>query len=150
MHDVDALRGLLERVRAAAGPDRLTDAHLVCHLLAPSESFVTVAPITKEIRVCVGRGSFTGADLVWADWRGRHFVTRDIDAAVALAEAVLPGASIEVTIGAPKEARRISTAFIRRGDHDLGECWEAATGPLALCAALCSALIAQVDGGQHV
>lgn len=77
-------------------------------------------------------------------------LTASIDAAAEMVSRALPDAYLEVGVGAHKDGRRISTAFIRLGDHDLGECWEAATAPLAVCAALCSALIAQAEqGGSH-
>lgn len=74
-------------------------------------------------------------------------LTASINAAVEMVSRALPDAYLEIGVGAHKEGRRISTAFVRLGDHDIGECWEAATAPLAICAALLSALIAQAEQG---
>jgi len=146
MRDVETLKGLRERLRAAKGYEPDLAAHLVCSAVAPAGSFVTIGPISETHRVCTGKNA-DGRDIIWEMWLDwcNHPPTVSTDAALCLVEQALPEASIEVTVGAHREGRRVSTAFIRLGDHDIGECWEAATGSLAVCAALCSALIAQAQ-----
>ncbi|UYW32463.1 hypothetical protein [Methylorubrum extorquens] len=147
MRDVETLKGLLERVQSAgAEHSPVLDAHAICTLIAPPEAFVSLGPISGAPRICIGKMR-DGRDKVWEpwlEWRLTH-PTVSVDAALLLTEHALPGACTEVTLNASKDGRRISTAFIRLGDHDIGECWEAATAPLAICAALLSALLAQAE-----
>lgn len=142
MPDLETLKGLRERLQTEAAWDRTLDADLAEALGHGIE--------WRSAR-------FTGDQHPVISWKAPHsyagmrepcpMFTASLDAAATLANGTLPGACTEVTMIAQREGRRIITAFMRLGDHDLGECWKAANGPMAICAALLSALITQAEQG---
>jgi len=155
-HDPDVLRGLLERVKAAKGPSQEMEAHIVCVAAAPEGSFVTYGPISGRYRVCVGQNE-RGKDLVWEGWPDWNFeeITTSIDAAVALVQHVLPGAMWAAGCMEGGPFCRLVYPTNAQDRSNLGTGWghsvsmEAeggpATVPLAICAALLTALLAQQE-----
>ncbi len=117
MSRADDLRALLARVEEATG----RDLHLEAALLRAIAPFIAGG---------------------WRDaWYGIGFApTQSIGDAVALIDAVLPGAYLDMdgTTGKANWGARI-----RVGDADLGDAWNRPTLALALIAALLSALITQ-------
>lgn len=78
-HAMTDLSELIERVRAATGPDRELDAAVLKHF---------------GFHSWIGRMSYHDAPL-WIDF-GSSEITASIDAAIALAERVLPGRALVV------------------------------------------------------
>jgi len=139
------LTALLERVRAATGADREIDAALMAQSYAQEERHIGAVmeySDGSEERV---------KDLVWVDpktdkWvsTAAHSYTASIDAALALTERVLPGWRYDIhspRFGTPFEAVLVDgdSASLRIVTA------KAPTAPLAILAALLSALIAQAQ-----
>lgn len=143
-HDTEALRGLLAKVEAATGPDQVLDAHLVCALIAPPGSFVSIGPITGKARVCVGVND-RGADVLWGQWLDwiDTPLTGSIDASWALVEQVLPDWGGRVSFGPPSVARLWHRQYSDKtpASHD------APTPALAILGSLLTAALAQ--GAHH-
>lgn len=121
------LAELLERVKAATGPDRELDGDI-------AEAF---GP------------HWNGRDLT----RGQApAVTRSIDAAMALVERMLPGWRVQLFERDPEDGGGWNARLKRRSPWDLVALDEVAplprTAPLALLAALLSALIAKPASGD--
>lgn len=144
--------GVLERLRAATGPDRELDAAIEVATFVPS-----------EWRMDCRQGSKSGTCVVtYIDHRGKRTtgtyrapsVTYSLDAALALVERVLPGWSWGVSrLDAGLVAGVVAAPVDVEPDHE--EDWgcqsaEAATGPLALCIAALQALStrAPAEGGR--
>ena len=126
------LTSLLSRVRAASGPDRELDADICAHLYGGARvSFDYNIQVRED-----PKGMLVETD---AELGSPPHITTSIDAAVALVERVLPGAN---TVGVEKNPKG-ATAYVARNYVHSGH-WmtevDAATPPLAILAALLSAL----------
>lgn len=155
MADIETLKALLERVQAA-GPEHspVLDAHIICALIAPAEAFVSLGPISGVPRICIGKMS-DGRDRVWEpwlEWRLTH-PTASIDAAVLILGRVLPRWDLEFDISGVGGLKK-GWATLRGpdlSDSDMGQFVQTdglpLPPPLAICAALLSAIIAQAEQG---
>jgi hypothetical protein len=138
----DVLEGLLERVKAASGPDRAIDGELDAALRIGLASLPEWAwanfPKWKHIsngRVCVLHDSEVHG-LNWASAR----VTASVDAALALVERLIPEHSVLMGYGQTKG----TLPWARIGIWSAPDA-TAPILPLAILSALLSALIAQVQ-----
>lgn len=141
------LRELIERVKDAPELDALTCAHLTAMFLAPPESFVTTAPISGEIRVCVGLKAFTKGDDVWADWPAwrLRWAAGTLDAAFGLVERTLTGVNFLYARGRVRAAEPPYACQLLFGTREiLGEA-EHEDGPSVVVLALLNALLAQQE-----
>lgn len=144
----DVLQALIERVQASPDLDTLTCAHLTATFLAPPGSFVSIGPINRDVRVCVGRGAFTGGDIVWTDWPAWNlrWAAGTLDAAFGLVERAMPGVSFLYGRGRTRAAEPPYACHLLFGSAEvLGEA-EADDGPAAVVLALLDALLKQADG----
>lgn len=142
---LDDLRVLADHVRGAAAITATACAHLTAMLVAPAGSFVTVAPISGKMRVCVGRKPVTGHDDVWVDWPAwqERWAIGPLDAAFALIEAGLPGANFVYGRGRTRaEEPPYGCQILFGWDEVLGEA-EHEDGPSAVVLALLAALLAR-------
>lgn len=126
------LAGLLERVKAATGPDRVLD---------------------EDLALCFGWSHEVNLEEDYECWRddagkARYLpkVTASVDAALALVERMLPGWACGFDAG-PKT----KIAFVDRhdfADRMFGARWtaEATTLPLAILAVVLTALMERFDG----
>ncbi len=121
MADVDTLRGLLERVKQATGPDRRLDGDIQEWSEAP---FLLILP--DHVR-------WNGAGTP-PPWSG------SLDAALALAEGMLPEKLGVVSFGRGAWQR---VDFVGADGVELHAV--ARTGPLAVLAIILKALIAQAE-----
>lgn len=86
---------LIDRLEKATGPSRELEAHIRRALLCPPDAYVEQSPFNGAW--CIYRGEHNGRPRLFEMpyktplevWRGEY--TASIDAAVALAEHVLPG-----------------------------------------------------------
>lgn len=143
MGDVEALKGLLARVRAAEGPDHDLDAEIMM-----GTGILTRTNLMAQ---------FAEADPIWeyvdAERRtqGRHSpmvgrVSGSIDAALSLTQRLLPDARIEIAVNEICGDQCFHSAFVWPTGTDAGSAWACATPALALCSGLLTALIAQAEG----
>ncbi len=156
---VNHLRSLLSRVESATGPDRELDAAIWCEVgSAPERTLdgcLSGAPLDPSYRimgVTMHRmmenfpKDHVGAAIAWCAPK----VSSSLDAAVALVERCLPGASFTINSfdvqSRPERVRAVRTHLSSYGHPDPTHCGSLGAGPtepLALCAALLKALIAR-------
>lgn len=93
--DSKIIPALTKRIEASQSldTDLLLCAHLTAALVAPAGSFVTVSPVTREIRVCVGKERITMKDIVWEDWPAwrLRWIAGALDSVFGLVERTIPG-----------------------------------------------------------
>lgn len=92
---IEKLEELIALVVAGTDVDLMLAAHLTANLIAPKGSFVSVGPVSREVRVCLPRSKPGLPDQVWQDWpawRGR-WVYGPLDAAFGMLERNLPGSN---------------------------------------------------------
>ncbi|TXN80619.1 hypothetical protein [Methylobacterium sp. WL8] len=132
-NDVEVLRGLLARVKAATGPDPILDRYL-CHALGVAPWAGTPA---EHLGMCMPGSKMAKATPA---------LTASIDAAVALVGRALPGWHWHACSDGYRE-KLGGGACVFHGKDDFAS-GDAATTPLAICAALLTALIAaEADHG---
>lgn len=143
------LKALLERVKAATGPDRTIDRDL--SVLPGGPNFVKErdghiayfrhSDTDERGRTMAFASGPTGSDFDGLNESAWPFYTASIDAALALVERMLPGWPwVASSLG--EEDCPSAAVTTPDGDFDDFTC-SAATPPLALLAALLSALIAR-------
>ena len=150
MGEVETLKGLLGRVQATRGPDHQIDADLYAVQEGwDGAAFCQNGEVHRlKLKSREGnRRTYEGEDGQGIDSHELPMFTGSLDYATEMVGRTLPDACLQIDVGAHRDGRRICMAFILLGDHDLGACWGAATAPLAICAALLSALIAQAEQG---
>lgn len=144
------LRDLIERVRAAEEVDGLLAAHLTATFLAPAGSFVTVAPISGEIRVCTDKRTY-GGDLIWCDWAAwrARWTVGTLDAAFGLLEHTLTGANFIYGRGRlSRNEPPYGCQLLFAADEVLGQA-EHEDGPCAVVLAILTAKLALTQGAEH-
>lgn len=142
--DETALQELLERVKVATGPGHPPLRYIDCHLWVLSkggDARMVVCDSSEQDFVWE-----RGIDGFWirsvVKFRAVPKYTTSVAAALALVERCLPGAEMHITINHPKN--EWVTASIRVAPLKLVS-GEEATLPLAILAALLTALIAQAE-----
>ena len=144
MPDLPTLRSLLQRVEAATGADRELDGDLFWSL------FVVPSGLGKEVggsRLVnlLGPNGDAWRHWIHVDWPP---YTASVDAALALVEKVLPGAWFMMETFGYTEDRRAGAELSAEGIEHTRH--EAKTIPLAIVAALLTALIAQDEEAEVV
>ncbi|WP_342152404.1 hypothetical protein [Methylorubrum sp. SB2] len=145
MADVETLKGLLERVRAAKGPDKATLNEFVRPLDA--DLFETFGGPRWDAAYRQAQGSM-GAPHENAVREARYYASRftgSIDATVEAIGRILPGSTWAVFSDGTAWVWPDASMDLLKGHQG-----KAATPELALCAALLQALIArtETDGGR--
>jgi len=131
------LQDLLERVTAAAGPDRELDCRLFADLLMRPDGYAVVG-------FSPGTVAYVEAPVTTVRYLAAPHYTSSLDSALALVERLLPGwewrverQSADLWIHLPKHCQKLA-------------CAKGATPALALLAALLRALLAQQsDAAPH-
>lgn len=144
------IEGLRDRVLAASELDDLLCALITAMFIAPAGSFVTVASISSEVRVCVDRKAFTKADDVWTDWpawRARWKIGT-LDAAFGLVERTMTGANFIYGRGRTRVGEPPYGCQLLFGTDDVLGQGEHEDGPCAVVLAVLDAL-ANKRGGHH-
>lgn len=149
-HDLKALRELEKRLAEAKGPDRVTDFYLAAltdKQMADDLSIMNGITYSSDGEFVLTFKAASGA--LGRGFYGDHMAppaTASLDAAVALVERVLPNIAWRVT----KKLDGKCYALLQRLDEDVeggfdiwAESKDFPTAPLAMCAALLTALIAQ-------
>lgn len=140
------LQSLLERVEKEKGTDREIDADLDVALRG-GEIQWRQANYTMDMHPVARRPS--GNHLGGYEHEHVPLYTASIDAALALAERVLPGWDYEITGIRAHGAVAILWKEGWRDDWERATRSESATPPLAILAALLKALIAQKQGTTY-
>lgn len=139
------LSSIIELVEKATGPSDELDANIRCALLV-KDTAAYVAQSTHNGAWLIYSGEYNGRPRLYENrdrsishevWRGGY--TASIDAAVALAERVMPGCRMELTTTGFKPGASLVTEFGIAGAY-------AATLPLAILLATLRAL--QSKGGE--
>lgn len=132
------LASLLERVRSATGPDREIDGRIEVHFrIHPWGPFhwinrspeVNFASYEGDVWLSGGAGKFPGSG-----WQSKPY-TSSIDAALALVERLMPGASVNML----QVAKSCNAAVFPEG-AGMMPTQVAPTLPLAILAALLTSL----------